>query len=96
MGTICYTQENSTRIVLWRRDLGAKNNGAALLDGFVGDADGGTVVAADVGRRLWMAYFGEGDSHWHGVLAVVEHAAGFGFGCGGDDGFGDGAVLSRQ
>ena len=43
-----------------------------------------------------MAYFGEGDSHWHGVLAVVEHAAGFGFGCGGDDGFGDGAVLSRQ
>ena len=39
-----------------------------------------------------MAYFGEGDSHWHGVLAVVEHAAGFGFGCGGDDDFEDGAV----
>ena len=64
----------------------------ALLDGFVGDADGSTVVTADVGRRLLMAHLGEGDSYRHGVLAVVEHAAGFGFGCEGDDDFQNGAV----
>ena len=64
--------------------------GAALFDGFVGDTDDSTVVAVDVGRRLWMALLGEDDSHWYGVLAVVEHATGFG--CGGDDDFWDGAV----
>ena len=66
--------------------------GAALFDGFVGDADGGAVVAADMGWRLRMAHLGEGDSHWYSVLAVVKHGAGFGFGCGGDDDFEDGAV----
>ena len=38
-----------------------------------------------------MAHFGEGDSHWEGVLAVVKHGVGFGFGCGGDNDFEDGA-----
>jgi hypothetical protein len=66
--------------------------GTALFDFSVGNANGGTIVAANVGGRLGMAHFGEGHSHWDSILAVVKHAAGLGFGSGGEDDFENGVV----
>ena len=63
--------------------------GSALFDGaiFDTDADDGAAVASAMrSRGLVMAHFMEG------VLAVVEHSTGFGFGSGGDDNFKDCAV----
>lgn len=67
--------------------------GAALLDGAVGDANSGTVIAGSVGGGgLGMAHFFKGSSNGDSVLAVAEHATSFGFSGGGDDNFKDCAV----
>ena len=61
--------------------------GEALFYLAIGDANGGNVVASDMGRQMCMAHFCEVNSHWYIILAVVEHYASLGFRCGGKDNF---------
>ena len=67
------------------------------------DANGSVdLVASAMGSCLGMAHFVEVGAHGNSVLAVVEHATGFGFGGGSGDDLKDcavcvnGAIVGRR
>jgi hypothetical protein len=66
--------------------------GSSYFNRVIGNANCRTVVSSDVGGRLWVSHFFEGDSDWERILAVVEHRTIFGLGGGREDGFHDGAI----